>query len=131
MTEDHRMRWPEYWGSCRPCSWTRDAYKINKIVYLFYVRDGSVSYALYISRYRCTNGCMVGEGGLPYPPPPPIAIPISVQLHKTHAHKTLNFLDPNCARFACCHFRAKNSLDFQGPPLPMPSKSKFIRSALY
>jgi hypothetical protein len=29
----------------------------------------------------------------------------------------LDFLGPNCTRFACSHFRAQKSLDFQGPPL--------------
>jgi hypothetical protein len=35
-------------------------------------------------------------------------------------HATLTFLGPNSTLFARCHFRAQKSLDFQGPPLPMP-----------
>ncbi len=30
------------------------------------------------------------------------------------------FLGLSGIRFACCHFRAQKSLDFQGSPLPMP-----------
>jgi hypothetical protein len=35
------------------------------------------------------------------------------------ALKISAILYPNGTRYACCHFRAQTSLDFQGPPLPM------------
>jgi hypothetical protein len=159
------MRWPEYWGSCRPCSWTRDDYKINKIIHILCTRG--VSYALYksllISKFFCTNGCMGrgmgrGEGEPPPPPspsgpceftssrwgreeegeggsPPPITNTYTAAAKLMHV-KLSTLLGPNCTRFACCHFRAPKSLDFQGPPLPnalemdLPA-SKSLRPAPY
>ncbi len=41
---------------------------------------------------------------------------------KGWALKISTFLGPNGTRFARCHFRAQESLDFQGPPLPMTLK---------
>ncbi len=59
---------------------------------------------------------------------------LTVFFQKAALNSTI--LDPNCTRFARCHFRTQKSLNFQGPPLPMAlemdfSPSKSLRPAPY
>jgi hypothetical protein len=55
-------------------------------------------------------------------------------LIRVQSSEPLDFFGPKWHSFRSCHFRAQKSLDFQGPPLPMPlvmmlHPSKSLRTA--
>jgi hypothetical protein len=45
---------------------------------------------------------------------------VMVLRRATSLRGALDFFGPKCHSLRLCHFRAQKSLDFQGPPIPMP-----------